>query len=78
MTQRHDNIIKVWMNLNMYVYNFIHHIFPQLYGDLRLTCDYFDDIQNHTTCYSLHVTCGNIELQVIFNFLKLINKTNLI
>jgi hypothetical protein len=70
MTQHHDDIIKVWMNLNMYVYSFINCILPQLYMHLQLTCDNFGDILNRTMCYFLDLTCGNIELPIIFKILN--------
>jgi hypothetical protein len=35
---------------------------PHVYGHLQLGCNYIDGIQNHTTCWSLILTCGNIWL----------------
>jgi hypothetical protein len=35
---------------------------PHVYGHLQLGCNYFGGIQNHTTCWNLLLTCGNIWL----------------
>jgi hypothetical protein len=67
------------MNLNMYVYCFIHHIsttivwtFAINHGTILVTFK----ITPRIDPYMLHKT--TIEVQVIFNFSKLINKLDLI
>jgi hypothetical protein len=35
---------------------------PHVYGHLQLGCNYFGGIQNHTTCWNLILSCGNIWL----------------